>query len=61
MSGILFGGAADWRRRAIVVNGDLRANDHLASLVDADDHSEPHRWQHCVSDRVARFPSRIGG
>jgi hypothetical protein len=53
MSGILFVGPADWRRRAIIGNSDLRANDHLSSLVDADDHSEPHRWQYCVLDRVA--------
>ena len=53
MSGILFGGPADWQRRAIVGNGDLRANDHLAALVDADNHSETHRWQYCVLDRVA--------
>ena len=53
MSGILCSGPADWQRRAIVGNGDLRASDFLAALVDADNHSEPYRWQYCVLGRVA--------
>ncbi len=40
------------QRRAIVGNGDLRASDCLAPLIDADDHSEPHRWRYCVLGRV---------
>ena len=50
MSCILCGGPAEIGKGVWLLETAIC---RLAPLVDADDHSEPYRWQYCVLGRVA--------